>query len=70
MKKMFVLFVLMVVVLFFVIAGELADLEFLFSVVSKQNYNLKLWLRKEESVWFRLNVLYFVLNEGIKIESL
>jgi len=67
---MFVLFVLMVVVLFFVIAGELADLEFLFSVVSKQNYNLKLWLRKEESVWFRLNVLYFVLNEGIKIESL
>jgi hypothetical protein len=53
-----------------VIAGELADLEFLFSVVSKQNYNLKLWLRKEESVWFRLNVLYFVLNEGIKIESL
>ena len=67
---MFVLFVLMVVVLFFVIAGELANLEFLFFVVSKQNYNLKLWLRKEESVWFRLNVLYFVLNEGIKIESL
>ena len=67
---MFVLFVLMVVVLFYVIAGELANLEFLFSVVSKQNYNLKLWLRKEESVWFRLNVLSFVLNEGIQIESL
>lgn len=70
MKKMFVLFVLMVVVLFYVIAGELANLEFLFSVVSKQNYNLKLWLRKEESVWFRLNVLSFVLNEGIQFESL